>query len=269
MNLEGDLGDVSLASLIQLMGTNRRSGGIVLKRPGQTGLVYFVGGEIVDAATGADRGEEAVCRLLSWDEAAFEVREELVAPARSIRASWKQLLFDSMRRIDEGKHQDETEDDFVALMSALEQVLVKLRDDAIRQQPEQALVLYGDQVNRAAEFWAALPEIHVRTSLKTLLTEVARERPAARLLEADGESLAKEHLEVVARSLGQPRGVGVLLPSAELSVAAVCGALLEVLERYLGLIVQHFRSPKLREQWSETCSFFVLEARATLELVEL
>lgn len=266
MNLQGDLGDVSLTSLIQLLCTRGKSGAIVLERKTpieggarERGLLYLAGGEIVEAAAGSARGEKALYRLLSWDEAAFKIDPSLRPPGRSIWASWNAILLDGMRHLDEGQHEDRIEDDFVALMSALEQIVVSLRKETGRH-PGRLLQRCGQLVNGAAEFWDQLPEIDGgKRHLAQVLAGVARETPPAQLVPIEGNRLSLGRLEALAGHLEEGPGNPDSLAVAE--------ALLDVLDRCLQMIVNRFPSAELREDWSETCRHFVAEARSSVPAV--
>ena len=104
MALKGSLADLTVADLIQL---HCQSGGRALltaQRGAEEVAVYFEGGEVVHAASGAIQGEEVVYALLTWETGTFEVEQGRAAPTRTITLPWSALIMEGMRRLDEQQH---------------------------------------------------------------------------------------------------------------------------------------------------------------------
>jgi DNA-binding response OmpR family regulator len=97
----GSIQDMTVVDLLQTFEISKKSGTITFKSGSRLGHVWFEGGRTVDAEVGALRGEEAVYRMLVWNEADFEVnfgpisREEVVEQPTSV------LVMEGMRRADE------------------------------------------------------------------------------------------------------------------------------------------------------------------------
>ena len=70
-DFRGDLQQVSVADLLQLLGANRRSGTLSLATPSGAGEVRLMDGEVVDAVYRRVDGEKAVVRLLGEAEGSF------------------------------------------------------------------------------------------------------------------------------------------------------------------------------------------------------
>ena len=62
-----------MVDLLQTFEISKKSGTITFKSGSRLGHVWFEDGNVVDAEVGALRGEEAVYRMLVWNEADFEV----------------------------------------------------------------------------------------------------------------------------------------------------------------------------------------------------
>ena len=97
----GSIHDMTVVDLLQTFEISRKSGSITFKSGTRLGYVWFKDGKVIDAEVGTLRGEEAVYRLLVWNEADFEVdfgpldREDVVEVGTSA------LVMEGMRRADE------------------------------------------------------------------------------------------------------------------------------------------------------------------------
>ncbi len=101
--IRGRLRDMSLPSLIQFIEMERASGILSLIRGGERGHIYFDGGRIVNAVMGKAQAEDAVYRLLAWDDGDFDL-ERLhggTSFETRIAASNQALLLEGLRRRDE------------------------------------------------------------------------------------------------------------------------------------------------------------------------
>ncbi len=99
----GRLRDMSLPSLMQFIEIERASGVLSLTRAGEQGHIYFDQGRVVNAAMGAAHAEEAVYRLLAWDDGEFEFERIHGGTSFEARvaASNQALLLEGLRRRDE------------------------------------------------------------------------------------------------------------------------------------------------------------------------
>ena len=98
----GQLADMAVVDLIQTIEISRKSGVIHFKHPdGKRGSIYFRAGKVIDAELGRLTGEEAVYRLLVWNEGEFEVEFKNVRRKDVIELSSQGLLMEGMRRVDE------------------------------------------------------------------------------------------------------------------------------------------------------------------------
>jgi hypothetical protein len=102
-DFRGDLLQVSVADLLQLLGANQRSGSLSIVTPSGQGEVRLVRGEIVDAAYRRVDGEKALIRLLGEAEGKFAFVGGTQQTLRRIQRPSHALLMDGMRQLDEAK----------------------------------------------------------------------------------------------------------------------------------------------------------------------
>jgi CheY-like chemotaxis protein len=105
---QGDLGQIPLSDLLQVLQQNRLTGTLFLREPGATrgvgqGFVYLKDGEVINALLGHIESEKALFRLLSWQEGHFELIPDQAVTEWRIRTPLGQLLIESARQADEWK----------------------------------------------------------------------------------------------------------------------------------------------------------------------
>ncbi len=101
-DFRGDLSQVSLLDLTQLLGLNRRSGILMLQTPLGAGEVRFCEGELADAMYRRLEGKKALFRLMGEREGTFSFVGGAPTPLlRRIEASTQALLMDGLRETDE------------------------------------------------------------------------------------------------------------------------------------------------------------------------
>jgi len=102
--LEGSLGFVTLADIFQILGGNGSTGVLELTTPyaPHSGLIYFVGGNPVNAWCGPQGAVEAIYALFGWTEGRFQFREEEVSVGQVIKQSRMQIVLDALRMVDDG-----------------------------------------------------------------------------------------------------------------------------------------------------------------------
>jgi predicted regulator of Ras-like GTPase activity (Roadblock/LC7/MglB family) len=103
MPVEGSLKELSLPNIIQLNCAEMNTARLSLRHGTREGIICFAEGAIVHAEVDDLVGEEAVYELLSWPDGSFVVETGVLAPERTISASWNELLLEGIRRIDEGE----------------------------------------------------------------------------------------------------------------------------------------------------------------------
>ena len=63
---EGRLADTDLLDVLQMLELHEKSGALVVKRDGESGVVYLQAGKIVAADLGTAEGREPFASLLTW-----------------------------------------------------------------------------------------------------------------------------------------------------------------------------------------------------------
>jgi len=98
----GRVADMPVVDVIQTIEISRKSGVIqFVGEHGRQAAIYFRDGKVIDAEAGTLQGEDAVYRLLTWNEGDFEVLFRTVRRREVIQTSSQGLLMEGMRRLDE------------------------------------------------------------------------------------------------------------------------------------------------------------------------
>lgn len=98
----GHLQDMAVVDLIQTIEIGRKAGVIhLISRDGREGAIYFRNGKVIDAEQGRLGGENAVYRLLNWNDGEFDVEFKNIRRRDVIELSSQGLLMEGMRRVDE------------------------------------------------------------------------------------------------------------------------------------------------------------------------
>lgn len=159
MALEGNLTDLSLPNILQMMCLERRTLGLELKRGAERGVIHFEHGDIVHAETKGLAGEEAVYHLLAWREGDFKTCDAVKLNYRSIAARWDQMLMEGMRRLDEFErdhaaglvetaheltadeleHDAHLENEMLLLMLRLDNLRARLAERHTQKKPAQVI----------------------------------------------------------------------------------------------------------------------------------
>ncbi len=100
-DFRGDLAQVSVADLLQLLSMNRRSGTLAVTTPSGSGELRLADGEVIDAVYRRVDGEKAVFRLLGETEGTFAFTTGAQQTLRRIERPSHGLLMEGMRQIDE------------------------------------------------------------------------------------------------------------------------------------------------------------------------
>jgi len=103
--LAGDLNFISLADIFQILGGNNSSGILTIKSQyaSNTGRIYFVDGNLINASSGALKGIDAVYALFGWTEGRFEFSEEEVHAGHVIKQSRMEIVLDALKMVDDGE----------------------------------------------------------------------------------------------------------------------------------------------------------------------
>ncbi|WP_437982622.1 DUF4388 domain-containing protein [Sorangium sp. So ce117] len=99
--IRGDLQQVPLVDLLQLLAMNRRSGTLGITTPTGAGELRLLAGEVIDAVYRRLEGEKALYRLLGERDGHFAFSPGEPASVRRIMAPTSRLLMEALRQVDE------------------------------------------------------------------------------------------------------------------------------------------------------------------------
>jgi CRP-like cAMP-binding protein len=101
----GNLSFLNLGELMQLLGTNGGTGTLCISSSyaSNTGVIYIVNGNPIDAANGAKTGLEALFSLFGWVDGQFEFIQEDITCQKVITQSRMEIILDGLRLLDEGQ----------------------------------------------------------------------------------------------------------------------------------------------------------------------
>lgn len=96
--LSGNLEELTIANILRLLESTRRTGALVLEGRGRSAAIYIVDGHAVDAVFGDRGGEEAFYAVVPWREGRFRFSRRPVACAQRIFTGSQELLAEAQRR---------------------------------------------------------------------------------------------------------------------------------------------------------------------------
>jgi tetratricopeptide (TPR) repeat protein len=99
--LRGDLSEIGLLDIIQLLDNAQKSGWLQLKSEGNPGTIFFNSGKMVDASYLGKKGEEAIYALVGINGGYFEYQPSSELFGVVIHESNTNLLLEGLRRLDE------------------------------------------------------------------------------------------------------------------------------------------------------------------------
>ena len=99
--LRGDLSQVSLVDVLQLLAMNRRTGALSVATPMGAGEIRLQDGDVVDAVYRRLEGEKALYRLLGERSGTFNFVPGGEPALRRVDVPTSMLLIEAMRRVDE------------------------------------------------------------------------------------------------------------------------------------------------------------------------
>jgi CheY-like chemotaxis protein len=104
---EGTISDLHLSDLIQMNCLGRLSNALKIKKGNTVGMIFFDGGNIINAMVNDLEGEEAFYEILSWEGGRFSIERGISVEKNTINKGWQTLLLEGLRRADEQKKTDE------------------------------------------------------------------------------------------------------------------------------------------------------------------
>ena len=279
MAVAGNLKDMNLPSLVQIICLEHRRLALVVKRPGEEGRIFFDDGQIIHAQVGSLVGEEAVYQLLGWTSGSFCVSNHVQPPHRTVTIPWNHLLLEGTRRLDEQEHRDTVqgqaertlspaeldqdnawEERLILLISQLEHYRSQLAEPRRQKRSVLALQTLTEMVNHAVAFSEENLDADAEaTSVTEVLEKTSRTYPQLRLLHVENSRLSAEAISAVHSTWNNdPAGRRETFCQLAQGMAAI-------LEAYLSLFLARFRSRFVADRWREICSTFLSEIGQVVE----
>jgi two-component system, chemotaxis family, chemotaxis protein CheY len=97
----GRLNVMPISDLVQVLHLCHKTGELHLERDGRHASIFVEDGAILDAASGAASGDDAVYEILGWKDAAFTFRSGVKSGRRTVAQPTMSLLMEGARRLDE------------------------------------------------------------------------------------------------------------------------------------------------------------------------
>ncbi|MCG3172048.1 MAG: hypothetical protein GMKNLPBB_00193 [Myxococcota bacterium] len=96
--LTGELENMGLPKLLQILMRDRQSGQLLIERDGETAEIYLEEGKVVHAIYGDLRGVEAFESIVGWDHGTFNVDTNFLILERAIDIPTERLINESLKR---------------------------------------------------------------------------------------------------------------------------------------------------------------------------
>ncbi len=294
MAVEGDIKDFEISSVVQLLCTERRSVGLVVRRRGEEGVLYLQEGEIVHALLGPLQGEEAAFQLLTWQDGTFHITDRVRSPAHSIRTGWRHLLLEAARQMDESvrdraesawlmaadlgptlpiandelawpeQQSDEAlEGELMLLLSRLEQGMSRLAEKG-RKRPLVALEMLADMINQAVAFTESAGgrgDEASSAALAPVLQSAVGKHPMARVLTAQANRLSTANAASFYRLWATDEA------ERSRSFQEIARAMGLVFETFLDLSGRRLRSATAAGEWRESYGVFLRDLALTIDRI--
>lgn len=121
---------MAVADLIQHNCQDGKTARLTIRAGNQQAMLYFANGQVVHASLGDLQGEEAVYRVLGWEDGEFNLETGIQPPARTIDQSWNGLLMEGARRLDESNIREQTNiEEENPMAGELDTVLMTLKNE--------------------------------------------------------------------------------------------------------------------------------------------
>ncbi len=145
MVMQGDLQEMALPNLVQLILNSGRAARILIRHQQQIGTLYITDRQLHHAELMLNEnhtiaGVEAVYHLLQWKTGQFKVERAVPPPRRSVEQSWDLLLMEGLRRQEESRQRtpmntmalDTDKDEDKEIIDSLEDLLRELHGKSIQ-----------------------------------------------------------------------------------------------------------------------------------------
>jgi hypothetical protein len=292
MATEGDLKEIGMTSLVQMICLENYQATLLVKRDREEGIICINEGEVIHAQTGSFIGELAFYRLLSWKKGTFRIYDHVKTLKRTVKTPWQQLLMEGLRMIDEwnaiegypGRKQEKLtpeqvqqdknlEKDLILLLSQFEQLQIQMTETrrfqkliaefsrrAKKRKALLALELLPKMINEIVAFSEEHLEAGANTGkLSRALVRAGDMFPRARLLQAEENRLSASTIISLYSSWTADAA------GRQHTFHDVCHGMLDVLETYFSMFVACFHSPQTADQCREACNVFITDLSSAVD----
>ncbi|GEM_PF-3849589 len=104
--IKGQLADLPLPDMLQILSNNRKTCRITLFRDGEVGEIDMEEGEVVYVKYGDIEGEMAFYELFGWEDGYFEIETNVKPRKRIIARTIENLLMEGARILDEKRRKE-------------------------------------------------------------------------------------------------------------------------------------------------------------------
>lgn len=292
MATEGDLKEIGMASLVQMICLENYRATLMVRRDREEGTICINEGEVIHAQTGSFIGELAFYRLLSWKKGTFRIYDHVKTLNRTVKTPWQQLLMEGLRMIDEwtaieeyrggaqaeltpeqAQQDQNLEKDLIALLSQFEQIKMRMCQTgrfqkilagvsrkARKRQALLALELLPKMINDIVVFSEEHLEAGANTEkLSRALVRAGDMFPRARLLQAENNRLSAGTIITLYENWTADAA------GRQHTFHDVCRGMADVLETYFAMFIACFHSPHTAEQCRDACNVFITDLNSTID----
>ena len=100
---EGDLKDLSIVELVQMLNLNKKTGILHIDGQGK-GEIFLKDGQLIGAATKDKKGEEAVYELVTFSDGSFKFEISDKNLSKNVTNSTMNVIMEACRIMDESRH---------------------------------------------------------------------------------------------------------------------------------------------------------------------
>jgi len=102
-SVTGNLSELSLADIVQLLTNGRKSGMLMLRRGEEEARVFVSEGMVINCFYNGKSGEQAFYELVSWENGEFSLETDCTMPQREINLPTENLMLEGFRLLDEAR----------------------------------------------------------------------------------------------------------------------------------------------------------------------
>ncbi len=105
--IEGELADMNLPELVQMLAMGQKTARISLKAVGLSGQIFLQHGRLTHVEAGGSEGAEAFRKLLCLSRGRFRITHGSTTEKRTLNRDAVAALLDALKELDEGRRDDD------------------------------------------------------------------------------------------------------------------------------------------------------------------